>query len=394
MKEITEEELYRGFSSPIETLDESFMLSLAGEYATSVVELFLDSFKDSLPRVSSGVVELLEGLAAAGPEFEAIWSPAVGRCLNAIRAADDALARRAAAEFLLHAGANGVVGDWEIQLAKPYVFLWDAWKLPESDFLAVKHDGKGVQILTRNQGEERRVVFRPDDGELRWRSDEAELLPHVNTGRGTVVFLPRRAINPENYDDFGFPLIPEITPRQFEPFAKAFALLKERLPSFHEWVARVLRQVVIVQAGPHKYLLSGSDEGMFAVVYISDSPDILSLAEMLVHEASHQYFYLVTRLGPPHDPSSEQMFYSPFVNSMRHLDRILMAYHAFGNVYVFYRSYLGLDEEAREVCLKRMGRTLEDLKSVEGHIRDSSELTPIGSALAEPLLRELRDAQY
>jgi hypothetical protein len=303
-----------------------------------------------------------------------------------------ALAPQVAVEYLTHACAHGVAGEWEAKLERPSVFLWGNRLIPSCDYIKVHSNGDSAHIRTELDGRaaEFKISRSNGDGDV-WISEEADELPHIVTGPNTaVVFLPKRAINPDSYDAFGFPLLHDITSEEFQPLLTMFDLMKVNLPAHHRWFSRILRRVVLVQTGPQKYLRSGSEEGLCGMVYISDSRDILSLGEMLVHEATHNYFYLITRLGPP-VIYTEEMYYSPFVNSMRSLERILLGYHAFANVYLYYKECMRVFPDKHDVCIERMKMTLEDVKSVESHIRESDKLTDIGRGLAEPLIQELRN---
>lgn len=387
----SEDALYRGLSTPTEPLNEPMFFSVAVDFASAATELFLDSFERTLRDGASGIVETI-GRLGDGADFEMIWSPALGRCLSAVKKGDESLARQVAVEYLTHACANGATGEWEAKLPSPSIFLWGSCLIPACDYIKVKSSGDSAHVYTTLDGRaaEFRIKRSPGEAAL-WSSEEAVELPYIPTGyNSAIVFLPKRAINPENYDSFGFPLVPDVTPEQFQHLRAMFDLTQEYLPGYNRWFSRILRRVVIVQTGPQKYLRSGSEEGLCGMVYISDSEDLLSLGEMLVHEATHHYFYLITRLGEVVIHSKE-MFYSPFVNNMRSLERILLGYHAFANVYLYYKNCMRLFPDKRDVCLQRMAMTLEDVKYVEKIIKESDKLTPIGQAIAEPLIRELRD---
>jgi HEXXH motif-containing protein len=128
------------------------------------------------------------------------------------------------------------------------------------------------------------------------------------------------------------------------------------------------------------------------MVCISDCQDIFLLGEMLVHEATHNYCSLASRLGSLTDCLHKELYHSPFLNAMRPLDAILVTYHAYANVYSFYRSCLGAAPDSRDVCVERMQVILGDLRVIEDSIiKNRDRLTPIGAALIDPLIRELRN---
>jgi HEXXH motif-containing protein len=111
---------------------------------------------------------------------------------------------------------------------------------------------------------------------------------------------------------------------------------------------------------------------------------------MLVHESSHQYFNLLGAVCDFADPAYRELHYSPFTRSLRPLDRLLTAYHAFANVLI-------LREQWAAVCSKgksrnSVSRLKADLRLVEDVLVSSNALTPIGRALFEPLYGRLHGA--
>lgn len=386
-----EEQLYAGFSWPGKSLDETFFAGVVEQYASSVIEVFLSRFSDSLPDASAGVVSLLE-TAARHSTFEQVWSPALGRALRMTKLGDELRARRVATELLLQAFAAGMCGQWEINLARSGRLLFGHHLLPNCNAMKVESDGHNCHVETKSDLGLKEISFSRPSGARLWTADSADLLflHAIKQDRASIVLLSEDAINPEVYGGLGFPAVSQITTPKVDALVHAFDLLKNSLPEFFLWVSRILRWLILVESGEQKYLRSGNTEGNCGLVYISDATEELSIGEMLVHEASHQYFFVLTRIGLPTDPTHEELYFSPFVNTMRRLDRILLAYHAFANVYLFYRGYeqCASTQEAAEVR-RRMQTVREDLKRVEEFISRPDHLTAIGSALAEPLIREL-----
>jgi len=113
---------------------------------------------------------------------------------------------------------------------------------------------------------------------------------------------------------------------------------------------------------------------------------VLSVAEMLIHEASHQYFELLNKLGPTVDPNHTKLYYSPVKQCERPLNKILLAYHAFANVMLFYRGVAecGLADSR----LAKFQNALNDeLRQLEQPLLKSDAILPIGGALVDPLIQ-------
>lgn len=355
------------------------------QYATSMIELFLDRFRDGLNNVAVGVTDLLAKTSSdnAG-DFEIFWSSAPAAILEALQTGGTVASQRAAAESLLHFGANRVLGDWEIQLRQPAIFVWGSWLLPEADRLAVENDGNTARILASLDGvkSESRLYWSPEQGA--WLTDDLKRLPSVDDGTYSVSLLLNEADPRLKCDNR---VLEQISPAGYESLSRAFQLLREIAPKYYIWITRVLRRLVVVEA-PKNTLRSGNQEGYCGSFYISECLDPLLVAEMFVHESTHQYYHALVRLEDVNDNSDKTMYYSPFVQRERTLDRLVLAYHAFANVHLFYRECFNSGAYRRE-DRKDLATLENDLAAVEQTIMASDKLTSVGRALVEPLYREM-----
>ncbi len=129
------------------------------------------------------------------------------------------------------------------------------------------------------------------------------------------------------------------------------------------------------------------------IVLVSWSADPVEVAEMLVHESSHQYFHLLSRLGKVDDGSDEGEYFSPAVQRSRPLSRILIGYHAFANVLLFYRALLrnGFTDDPH--CRATETRLCHDVELLELPLRDNPALTQIGRDLTQPLMEQVRESR-
>jgi HEXXH motif-containing protein len=138
---------------------------------------------------------------------------------------------------------------------------------------------------------------------------------------------------------------------------------------------------------------SGSERFSPGVVCMSDHCFTWPVAEMLVHEASHQYMNLVTLADPL--VNGERMYFSPFRQKDRPLFFILAAYHSFGNVLAFYRTARAKgftpDEDGLPEGFIRREQTLRrQLSSLAEVLLASRGLTEAGEALWRPIFDDLR----
>jgi HEXXH motif-containing protein len=110
---------------------------------------------------------------------------------------------------------------------------------------------------------------------------------------------------------------------------------------------------------------------------------------MFVHEASHQYFHIIRRVDTVHDHSDTRLYYSPVKGEGRPIDAILLAFHAFANVVLFYRLCIdgGLDDDG--YCKRNADRHLSELKSMLSYLQSSNALTEVGTLLWKPLAAKI-----
>jgi HEXXH motif-containing protein len=357
------------------------------QYAKSMIDVFVERFATLLNDVGIGATDLLAkaSLHDAGG-FEIFWSSAPATILQALQTGESFAAQRAAAEVLLHSGANGLTGDWEIRLEQPSIFLWDSWLLPKATRLVVQNNGSTARILASLDGRESESRLDWSAEDKVWRTDDLKQLPRVVDDAYSVTLLLGDADPGIKCDNA---VLETISPAGYESISRALGLMREVTPTYYTWVTRVLRRLVIVEAPEHT-LRSGNQEGYCGTFYVSECLDPVLVAEMFVHESSHQYYNALVRLEDVTDKSDQTMYYSPFVRRERTLDRLVLAYHAFANVLLFYRECFD-----RKVCRREDRQellTLEnDLAAVEQAIMASDKLTPVGRALVEPLYREMHN---
>ena len=117
---------------------------------------------------------------------------------------------------------------------------------------------------------------------------------------------------------------------------RAMDLIATYASEYLGWVDRVVRQLFLINPRPHR-VESGSYEDYLGMIHMSANADPLRVAELLVHEASHQYLNVLRKIEPVDDASDEAQYWSPPVHCHRPIAKLLTAFHAFGNVQYFYR---------------------------------------------------------
>jgi HEXXH motif-containing protein len=96
-------------------------------------------------------------------------------------------------------------------------------------------------------------------------------------------------------------------------------------------------------------------------------------------------------MEPVQDPASNESFYSPVKGTKRPLCMILLAYHAFANVVLFYRACLDAGIAEAEQCKHNIARHLPELRLMEQSLGSSRGLTESGRLLFDPLAELIAD---
>lgn len=378
---------YTGFSCPFEPFDESLAQTIAGEFARSVLGVFVERFAQVLSK--KGLDGLFSDLMAADLPLELAWSAELGNLNGATRLRDEDHALKSAAAFALLASARGLSGEWELELSKPAKLFWDDWALPGCDKLRVSSDGANATIHLSLNGEETQVLFvQSSDG---WKCQTPELavhLPSFGSGTRRLVLLPRDAALDSGFfrdADDAAAALETFSPALLAIFTEALDMLEKHVPHYFDWVVRIIRRVAVLHS-EQDLLRSGSHENQYGTIHISDNLRVLSLAEMLIHEASHQYLELLRKLGPTVDPGTTKLYYSPVKQCDRPLHKILLAYHAFANVMLFYRDVdeCGLTDD---YFLNLQNVLNDELRQLEQPLIGNNAILPIGKALVDPLIK-------
>ncbi|HET6978969.1 MAG TPA: HEXXH motif-containing putative peptide modification protein [Pyrinomonadaceae bacterium] len=329
------EQGYTGFSCPLEPFDESLAQMIAGEYARSVLSVFVERFAHVLSKNS--LDELFSKLLNADLPLELAWSSELGNLYQATRLGDEDHALKTAAAFALMTGAKDFSDEWQLDLSKKFF--------------------------------------------------SEERLQSFGSGKRRLFLLPRSAAIESGLFrdvDFADAALETFSPDLIETLTHALDLLKEHLPHYFDWVVRIIRRVAVLHF-ERNVLHSGNHEHQYGTIHISDNSRVLSLAEMLIHEASHQYFELLNKLGPTVDPGHTELYYSPVKQCDRPLHKILLAYHAFANVMLFYRGVAecGLADSS---SAKFQSVLNDELRQLEQPLLDNDAILPIGRALVGPLI--------
>jgi HEXXH motif-containing protein len=276
--------------------------------------------------------------------------------------------------------------------------------LPPSETLQVTASDNVVTVKMRSEGTWREAVFYGRPGS--WKANEPAAFPVFATQevRWMLLFpdfvsrasVPGRVLEQEAWsatvDDSAASADPLVG-----DCAGALALIAGHAEMYVPWVGYVIRDLIPLPARSGT-LQSWSEDSAPGIITVSlggipsDQRDC-AMAETLVHEATHQYFYILRRLGQFDDGTDRNLYFSPFKDTGRPITNILLAYHAFANVALFYRTVLADQSFSKQATAPAAARRLETLEQqllpLESTLQRAVSITPLGRSLWEPLYDRL-----
>lgn len=348
---------------------------------------FLRKYRSHLDSSSIGLLDFLENWLLDITDFDSVWATPFAALHNTEEQKSRAVGL--AVGVGLHLASLGRTGTWNAKLPEPAVLRWGRFVLPAAVEVSVNSTSDSEDIsLVALDGRTLNVGFT-QSGDAEVHPPSLKELVSVR-GQRAPWLLSSSTVPPNSPipSDVSGSVAPVLLPNDVTAFGDALDLL-QRVPVYSEWVERVVREIAVLNV-PTGHMRSGSASGWPGLVYMSVSEPVV-LAENLVHEASHQYFHLLERVGPVDDGSDMTMYYSPVVGRTRPLSAILVAFHAFANVMIFFRQCKSGDMRTRGYIAARQAELVPKLRALREPLRENAALSATGRALAEPLFEELED---
>lgn len=400
---IAESQIYSGFSCPQVGLAKEFLELVVTEHARQTVQKFIECYNGRMEIRGRGLGSVLSNWLQCTDTFETVWNSAFGEVFAAVfrNGAQDIERRAAMLALRLH--ECGHACEWEQQLSKPVRFRFDRWLLPPADTIEVSATPQAVTLNVRTSNAWRKTTFQHGENGWEANNDVEALSVLTRPGiRWTILTAESLAASSTallqtevlGYGDADVDTQPELLLHACDA---AVSLIAEYADIYLAWVSNVIRELVPLRARSGIFN-NGSIDLSPGVICVSNSisnrENPWALAEVLVHEATHQYLYIARRLGRMDDGRDENLYFSPFRNTGRPIYNILITYHAFANVVLFYRAALahgpsadGTSALAVEERVKELEQTLQPLDQA---LQSTKSLTPLGLALWEPLRGQLQ----
>jgi HEXXH motif-containing protein len=370
---------YQACCQPPKAGNASVVDTAVSEHARIYTELFLERHRVAIGSRSEGIVDCIETWLNSRMRFEVTWNPVFGLVREAtLRPVLDPLA--VSALLCLHLNARGFGGDFEADFATPVHLRWSNAVLPRTRRIRIQTAGDR-SFVTLHRNSKSRFALSHGKSRRAWEATQCHLFPAVQLDeRNRCLVVPHE---PGNHG-FETGRAAGSLDAERRCVAAAIELLRQSTPRYARWVSRVVRELVVLRT-PAGILSSCSNAEWPGKIQMSLPRQAAEVAEMLVHEGSHQYFHIVQMADAVCDEDDNRLYYSPVKGTERPIEMILLAFHAFANVALFYKACMakGLDDTG--YCRKNLARHLPELDDLKRHLETCDSLTPAGRLLWKPL---------
>ena len=356
---------------------------IARENARELVRRLLGRSSRRLRNFSPGIAGVLEHwLEYTHADIACCWHEAFSKVLVALRSNEEKAVIEANIALAMHLNGCGELGNWTADVEEQMQCLWGNWLLPKFDRVAVHSNGAEAVLTLNCGGRATRIRFIRSGSEWLRTESDLGLLAQVGLQNQKIILLPRavaQGVRPNAFPAVVEDVSPEIATR----WQDAIIFIRDCAPEYRFWVADAIRQIAVLESTPGT-VHSGSYEGKYGFMYGSALASIPSSAEMLIHEASHQYFHMLSRLGPVDDGTDLALYHSPLVGRGRPLNRILFAFHACANILAYYRLCRAAGAPNEAYFAKNERLVIAQLEQLSSPLRANPALTSLGRALFEP----------
>jgi hypothetical protein len=355
---------FRVLSNPYEGDTAKLASSLASNICAEALQLFFEQFSAPLALESDQCLALSSFFGQEN-QFARCWTPAVPFCLLAVLNPQCLSPNFALLDLLVHGIQHGLQGNFKIELPRARKVNW----------------GDLTLVL------EGTVRFVSENG-LTKLCNQAAVYPLCENRHERFLSTQDRKIRLLTQNDcpswynLDVPLVPYPDPLYTDQLRAALDLLSTYAPQYYLWVAQIITHIAIIDA-PDRRLHSSSSLLHWGAIAVSACDEPLRACEMLIHEASHQYFHLLARLVAPVNEDPE--FYSPLKNKPRPLSKLMLGYHAFANVYLFYRKCMEVTA-LRDSALALLHAVVRDLDAMVDLMKDRRYWNDFAQSLIAPLV--------
>lgn len=292
---------------------------------------------------------VLDCLAGAGT---ACWSPAFGTA-NGFAKLGECAAAPAAGQLFLALAELGFEGEFQANYPFPARHRLGASWLASAKSVRMAASRGSVTVITEDASVT--MVF---GSEHQGAEIQAGLF-----GRGWIKW--GYSVDPLILDPGDVPLGAELSGIAVAQLRAAADLIAID-PQITRWCSRLLYELSLTNSGNDRRLTSRSTPLQPGNVQISLPGPPLHLAELLVHEAAHQHYFLAALAGPYVAPASQDaVVYSALRECQRPIDRVLLGLHALVNITDFLVLHAEAGGKMGREAIARIGELAPTIMSMQ-----------------------------
>ena len=386
--------LIRDSSTPLAYRNNPNLAVFAEAFARGVMK----RLARCVPAGSAGeaLLALCNDMAGSGVLRDAhAWQPELGACLERMKR-QQALEAVVQALFAMH--ALRAAGTWSLAPDVPVRVSMGGHIFDLTGRVDVQGDAGRLQ-LRRSDIACAPLLFAYEDG--RWRLAEPAAAPWRYVAPS---FLAQDGFEscyvqawslpdshrpgddllvdwPPQPTDEGCALLASQAARQM---GEAFALLEQAGPRYLPWLQPVMRGIAACPVYGPGLRVSASFPNHFGVISAAFPLLTPYLAEILVHEFSHQYYLLLEAVMPLVKKEVQpRLYYSSFKMKQRPLGKILLTYHATANMALFWHDLHESGGTDMPLYRQELENLLRHTDSLGVIIASSNGLTEAGEAMFE-----------
>ena len=332
---------------------------------------------------------IVETYQDALPTTACCWQPEAGAVIARLT---EGRLRAAAVTALFGMHALRVGGRWSARIDEP---VWvsmngNIFELRDSvaveaspDCVLVEQSGAARSVLRfewtqcgwemRQEAGEAGSAFSPE--RVRFAGfEDVYAQPWSEPNDGAVDIIVDWPITPQRRGDH------QIARTAAENLTRGLEVLAVAGERYLSWIRPLLRGVAATPLTYDDMRQSGSytlHPGVFNCGF-PGAPE--SVAEVLVHEVSHQNYLLLNAVFPLADDQGGETYYSSLKGSERPVSRVLLAYHAAANMALFW-SDLALARPLDDYYRREQEQMYDHVRSLANVIAEATGLTQAGQAL-------------
>lgn len=360
------------FSNPFEKIKNPIVEIATITFFRNSLKLFIESNQDIFSKISEGISDIFQLFITSCADYRLYADYSIS-CLDLVSYQTENEKMQAIANIACYLSVNGFNSKWHLEDINLNSIYFDAFLFDSAIISGIKNDpSNGKMVFTTSKGD---VEF--DYNNLS-RNLDFRRIQRTNTGNIVVFpvqFTPKiwkdRIMGDSAFD---------ANANYLAKVESALAVLKNNASSYFNWVTKITNKIIVFDSDSNSHIKSGSWEEAMGLYNLSINHDVYIIAELLVHESSHQYFNLLKKIDD-FTEENDCLYYSAAVNKDRPLWAILIAYHAFANIVLFYRMLIDNKAEGKEIVKEREKENLQLVNSLSIHLVNNPYLTNTGKTL-------------